>query len=75
MNTLHICRGPELETVVDEPDGGVRWCFVCRKRIEFRFIVEAPKEPSYWPPCSSIQCVNSHIDGDLFPGRAREWGE
>lgn len=75
MHAVHICQGPEMETVVDEPDGETRWCFICRERVEFRFIVEAPKEPSYWPPFASIQCVSGHTDGDLFPGRGREWHE
>lgn len=75
MSTLHICRGPELETVVDKPNGEQRWCFTCRQRVEFRFVVEAPKEPSYWGALPSIQCVNGHTDGDLFPGRVREWDE
>lgn len=75
MSAVHICRGPELEVVVDKTDGEPRWCFVCRKHVEFRFTVEAPKEQSYWGPVPSIQCVHGHTDGDLFPGRAREWKE
>lgn len=75
MSAVHICRGPEMVTAVDKPDGELRWCFTCRKHVEFRFIVEAPKEPSYWGPVPSIQCPDGHIDGDLFPGRAREWDE
>lgn len=75
MHAVYICQGPEMEAVVDEPDGERRWCFACRERVDFRFIVEASKEPSYWPPFTSIQCVHGHIDGDLFPGRAREWSE
>ena len=72
--TLHICFGPEMAEVRREPDGE-RWCFVCRKRRRFDFVVRAPVEPSYYGPNPFIECEKGHEDGDLFPGRYREWGE
>ena len=73
--TLHIHHVPTK--VIDErPDGEPRWCFVCRKRTQFTFRVHAPTDPmSYYGPHGSIKCERGHNDGDLFPGRYREWRE
>jgi len=71
---VHINRGPEMVEVVNRRDGKTRWCFVCRKRREFRYIVMAPTEPSYYGPHADIKCAHCKTsDGDLFPGREREW--
>lgn len=69
-----ICRGPAMEEVVNRPDGEVRWCFVCRKRREFRYIVMAPTEPDWYGPHADVKCAHCRTsDGDLFPGRERVW--
>jgi len=53
---------------------GERWCFKCRKRRDFFFIVTAPIEPSYYGPNVDVQCGSCDTsDGDCFPGREREW--
>lgn len=53
---------------------GERWCFTCRKRREFFYIVTADVEPSYYDPNPSIRCAHCNTDdGDCFPGRYREW--
>jgi hypothetical protein len=60
--------------VVNRPDGEVRWCFVCRKRREFRYIVMAPVTMDWYGPYADIKCAHCRTsDGDLFPGREREW--
>lgn len=70
-----ICRGPAMETIRDDPHENPRWCFTCRKVRDFRFIVRAPVEPSYYGPEPNVVCVEcGQTDGDLFPGREREWG-
>jgi hypothetical protein len=74
MNALHINYGPPMEEVHRE-SVGVRWCFVCRKRRSFDYVVKAPTEPSYYGPSPSIVGECGHLDGDLFPGRYREWVE
>lgn len=56
-----------------EPDGLPRHCFRCRKHRDFFYVVDAPVELSYYGPNPSIQCSSGHRDGDLFPGREREW--
>lgn len=71
----HICYGPPMKVIRDEVDGDGRWCFRCRKRTEFRYIVRAPAEISYYGPNPSIECVDGHVDGDMFPGDFREWIE
>lgn len=54
---------------------GDRWCFGCRRKVEFVYIVtDVVAEMSYYDPWPSVECVPSrHHDGDLFPGRYREW--
>lgn len=50
---------------------GERWCFHCRKRHEFWWVVMVPDGLSYYGP-------SAHMDGitpqctDLFPGSYRE---
>lgn len=69
---IHINRPGPMRTIRDESEG-VKWCFRCRERVEFRFIVRAEVEPSYYEPTPDIRCVNGHSDGDMFPGGFREW--
>lgn len=74
ISNVHINFGPPMETIKDEPNGEPRWCFTCRKVREFRFIVRAPTEISYYGPEGDIKCGTCRTsDGDLFPGRFREW--
>lgn len=71
--SVYICRGPAMREVRRESEGE-RWCFRCHKRREFLFVVTAPVEPSYYGPNAVVKCsVCDLIDGDLFPGRCREW--
>ncbi len=71
MNVI-ICREP-MEEISRKPDGD-RWCFRCRKVRAFDFVVDAPVEPSYYEPNPSVRCGSCGLfDGDLFPGRSREW--
>ena len=68
-----ICR-EEMREVRREPDGEPRWCFHCRKVRAFEFVVTAPVGPSYYDPSPDVECSTCHLsDGDLFPGRYREW--
>lgn len=69
-----VCHGPRMVEVKRVPDGEERWCFRCRKRSLFEFVVDAPTEISYYGPNPRIECVGGHHeDGDMFPGRFREW--
>ena len=73
--SAHICYGPPMKEIHRE-DLGERWCFVCHKRREFAYIVTAPTEPSYYGPNPEIKCLACEsMDGDLFPGRSREWDD
>lgn len=52
------------------------WCFRCRKRRQFVRVVMVPNGMSYYGPTVDIRCGSCGlIDGDLFPGRYREWME
>lgn len=53
---------------------GDRWCFSCRKRHNFDWVVMVPDGMSYYDPHVKIQGVGSRCT-DLFPGWSREWGE
>lgn len=72
-----ICGEP-MEEVMRKPDGEPRYCFVCRTRRAFDYVNMAPvpdrENPSYYGPTPSIECQHCHTtDGDMFPGRYREW--
>lgn len=70
---VHISRGPAMEEIIRESEGE-KWCFHCRKRREFFYIVTAPIEPSYYGPNPDVRCGHCNTsDGDLFPGGYREW--
>ena len=70
--TIHIC-GEETREVARRPEGE-RFCFICRTRRAFLRIVDAPVGMSYYGPSTRIECGTcATIDGDLFPGREREW--
>ena len=72
--TATICYGPPMRIDRDEPHGEIRWCFNCRAKREFRFIVKVPMGMSYYGPEADIVCGHCRTsDGDLFPGRFREW--
>ena len=75
-----ICRGPKM-TEFKRWDEGVHWCFTCRKRVQFWQIVrkasneDAEASLGFWSYTRGIECERGHPDGDLFPGRTREWDE
>lgn len=74
MTTLHVHR---VHTrVFAQRQDGLRWCFRCRKRVTFTRTVHVPTDPmSYYGPHTTIECERGHGNGDLFPGRWREWAE
>ena len=53
---------------------GVKWCFHCRKRHEFFWVVMVPDGLSYYGPEARMGGIASGCT-DLFPGWTREWGE
>ena len=68
-----ICRPGRFEEIRRE-EIGERWCFLCRKRRMFVYVVVREVEPSYYDPRPSVECVDEgHVDGDCFPGWTREW--
>lgn len=65
---------PGATEVIRRESMGVKWCFVCRERVEFEFTVTREIAPSYYDPNPGVHCVpGHHWNGDLFPGRYREW--
>lgn len=76
----HILYTP-MEEVWRE-DWKERWCFTCRKRLTFEYVVSIPicitgDETGCWyGPTNSIECPNCHrTDADCFPGTSREWSD
>ncbi|GAA2007853.1 hypothetical protein [Nocardioides kribbensis] len=53
---------------------GERWCFTCRKRHNFDWVVMAPVGLSYYGPHVEIHGVRAECS-DLFPGWSRNWGD
>lgn len=53
---------------------GIKWCFHCRTRHEFFFVVTVPDGMSYYGPSASIEGIKRDCT-DLFPGWSREWEE
>ncbi len=70
---VHINYGPAMEEIKRTSEG-IKWCFHCRKRNEFFYIVTAPVAPSYYGPNFYIRCGGCNTsDGDMFPGHERIW--
>lgn len=71
--SVHICWTEPLEEVLRKQDGEERWCFRCRARRQFEYVVMSPIEMSYYGPSASVECATCHTeDGDCFPGTSRE---
>lgn len=72
--TVIMCGPGPLVEKVRKPDGETRWCFQCRARVSFDYVYRDTPEPTYWGGVPSIECrERGHHNGDLFPGRYREW--
>lgn len=50
---------------------GVRWCFHCRARHEFWWVVSVPDGLSYYGPEAAMKGIGDDCT-DLFPGWYRE---
>lgn len=78
----HILRVPTQE-IRRETDGKSRWCFVCRKHRDFDLVTRTPILSGdfgdacyYYGPHWQIECTHCKaVDGDLFPGRWRQWDD
>ena len=70
--TVHICWTAPQRTLATR-SAEVRWCFACRKRVEFTDTCTADVGPSYYEPNWTRRCPRGHVDGDVGFGRAREW--
>jgi hypothetical protein len=71
--TLTVCYPGRQERIRHE-SRGERYCFRCRKSREFFYDIWVEIEPSYYATNPSIVCGTCNLtDGDLFPGRFREW--
>lgn len=69
---INICRPGKTEVIKTTPRE-IKWCFVCRKCVEFTDYLIAEIEPLYYDPWWRRTCPRGHDDGDLFPGRYREY--
>jgi len=50
---------------------GAKWCFHCRKRHEFFWVVMVPDGLSYYGPSADMEGIGDWCT-DLFPGWSRE---
>lgn len=70
---VHVNHGPMMKEVVRRSEGE-KWCFQCRKRCEFFYIVTAPVVIDWYGPNADVECGTCNTsDADLFPGHEREW--
>lgn len=75
-----ICRGPEMHEC-NRWDEGIKWCFVCRKRVQFWQILKMASfedlvaSMGFYSHSRSMECERGHVNGDMFPGTWREWDE
>lgn len=53
---------------------GDKWCFHCRRRHNFDWVVYAPEGFSYYDPHAAVEGVTPECS-DLFPGWTRAWSE
>lgn len=67
--SVAICGTEMIEHSRDSE--GIKWCFTCRKRHEFWWVVMAPAGISYYGPSAHMEGVR-HECRDLFPGWFRE---
>lgn len=72
IGTIHRVSEEEVRR---EPYGEPRWCFQCRARVAFEYVVYAPTDRfSYYGPRPAIECQpRRHTNGDVGFGRIREW--
>lgn len=72
--TVVSINRPGATHEIHRESNGTHWCFRCRSRQEFFFIVTAEIEPSYYGPNPCVRCASCNADdGDCFPGTSREW--
>lgn len=64
-----VC-GTDMEEVSRTAEG-IKWCFHCRKRHEFWWVVSAPSGISYYGPSARMEGISRECT-DLFPGWTRE---
>lgn len=60
-----IC-GTDMKEV-SRKSQGIKWCFHCRKRHEFWWVVDAPVGISYYGPNAYMVGIGRECT-DLFPG-------
>ena len=68
-DSLIIC-GTRMKEFSRNSEGD-KWCFVCRKRHEFWWVVMVPVGFSYYGPSAHMEGVTRNCS-DLFPGWTRE---
>lgn len=64
--SISICGTDMIERFHESQ--GIRWCFRCRTRHEFWWVVMAPAGISYYDPTAHMEGIKPGCR-DLFPGR------
>jgi hypothetical protein len=77
-----VCYGPQMEER-SRTSMGVRWCFKCRTRAEFSWVVMSPVidwddegsiYAAMWGPTAYSECGHcGKHGGELFPGWVYQW--
>ncbi len=61
----HICRTLGTSKVIKRE---MKWCFGCRKRVNYKLVLFTPEPYSYYGPTTSWECPRCGQDATLFPG-------
>lgn len=69
LGSVVVC-GTDMKEYSRDSEGE-KWCFHCRKRHEFWWVVMAPAGISYYGPSAHMEGVKRGCS-DLFPGWTRE---
>lgn len=75
FNNVTIC-GPSAWKEYSRESVGIKWCFGCRKRLEYFWVVEGDPSPGDWyGPSARFECSGCKGDRTLGFGRAWEWDD
>ena len=72
FGNVTIC-GPSKWVEFSRDSVGIKWCFQCRKHLEYFWIVEGDPEPNYYGPSARYSCSACNGDHTLGFGRVYTW--
>lgn len=68
MTLLCLIPGPDRVMKVAADSTFMRWCYLCRRRRLFYWVLMGDSQPSYYDPTWLFTCAACGRDGSRFPG-------